>query len=353
MKLLFVVVLFALVCLAAAKKSHHANKNKELVQDPKTQFLEFTKKYNRMYSSDLEFLTRYENFKANLQRLPSLRAKNPKATFGINKFADMSQEEFKKKYLMSVDFSKYVAPAAKNFSKPVLGNIATCNPDPNNYDWSQQCPGVVTPIYNQGECGSCWAFSATETIESYYALGGQKLRRLSMEQIVDCDTGGQDQGCNGGFPTGAYQYVEQAGGLEPYVDYPYTAEGGESGSCQDVKSDEIATVTNYQSINGETGLYQQTSTASANGGGPVSVCVDASSWSSYTGGVLTSCGNNVDHCVQLVGYANYNSGGYWIVRNSWGTDWGETGFIWIQIGQDLCSIGDYATVVSSGVTKKK
>jgi len=166
-----------------------------------------------------------------------------------------------------------------------------------------------------------------------------------MEQIVDCDTAGEDQGCNGGFPTGAYQYVESAGGIESYTDYPYTAEGGESGSCNFEQSDVVATVTNYVSINGETGLYQQMSTSS---GGPVSVCVDASSWSSYTGGILTQCGDDVDHCVQAVGYANYGtSGAYWIVRNSWGTDWGLNGFIWIEIGQDLCSIGDYATVVTA------
>jgi len=104
----------------------------------------------------------------------------------------------------------------------------------------------------------------------------------------------------------------------------------------------VADVISYASVEGETGLYKQASTA-----GPVSVCVDASSWSGYSGGILTSCGNSVDHCVQLTGYANYGgSQAYWIVRNSWGTDWGENGFIWIAIGQDLCYIGDYATVVA-------
>jgi len=172
-----------------------------------------------------------------------------------------------------------------------------------------------------------------------------QLTTLSMEQIVSCDTAGEDQGCGGGFPTGAYTYVEGAGGIEDYNDFPYNAEGGEAGSCTFNSGDIVATVTNYNSINGETGLYQQMSSSS---GGPVSVCVDASSWQNYEGGVLSTCGNDVDHCVQATGYANYGeSGAYWIVRNSWGTDWGLSGFINIEIGQDLCSIGDYATVVTA------
>jgi cysteine peptidase B len=279
-----------------------------------------------------------------LKKAAELQAKNPKATFGVTKFSDLTEEEHKKFYRMAnTDFSQFPKFPTKtqfNASRPQL----SCSPDPTNYDWFADCSGSCTPVYNQGQCGSCWAFSATETIESYYALDTQNsIVQLSMEQIVDCDTAGQDQGCNGGFPTGAYQYVQSAGGLDSYANYPYTAEGGNSGTCQSSSYKPVATVSSYSSINGETGLYQQLSSAS---GGPVSVCVDASAWSSYTGGILTQCTDNVDHCVQATGYANYGqSGSYWIVRNSWGTDWGEQGFIWVEIGQDLCAIGDYATVV--------
>jgi len=277
-----------------------------------------------------------------MNKASKLSAANEKATFGMNKFSDLSAEEFAAHYLMpTTNFETYVAPQAKDFSV-AHDNAAGCSPDATNYNWFTQC-GACTPIYNQGQCGSCWAFSATETIESYLFLGGGSLTPLSISQIVDCDTAGEDEGCNGGFPTGAYQYVESAGGLDTGASYPYTAEGGESGSCNFQQSAVAATVTSYASINGETGLYQQTSSSS---GGPVSVCVDASSWQTYTGGVLSQCGTSVDHCVQLVGYANYGqTGAYWIVRNSWGEDWGEAGFIWIAIGEDLCDIGDYATVV--------
>jgi C1A family cysteine protease len=277
-----------------------------------------------------------------------LNALNPKARFGENKFSDIPKEEFARMYLNAQIPAKFEAPAAKNFSVPrkahdMFASGRLSDPDPTNYDWGTA--GVITPVYNQGQCGSCWAFSATETIESYFAIGGGQLTQLSMEQIVDCDTAGQDQGCGGGFPTGAYQYVQGAGGIDSYANYPYTAGGGNSGSCQFPQGQVVCNVANYNSLNGETGEYQQLSSAS---GGPVSVCVDASSWQNYNGGVLTSCTNNVDHCVQLTGYYNYNSdNAYWNVRNSWGADWGENGYIWIQIGQDLCSIGDYATIVST------
>lgn len=310
-------------------------------------FSNFQKKYGKSYKTQAEFNLRFNNFKSNAAKAAELTKLNGgSATFGINKFSDLSEEEFRTNYLMS-DFDGEILkqyPVKTDFtSGPVNDN---CNPDSTNFDWTT-C-GVVTPIRNQGQCGSCWAFSATETLESYYAISGGPLTLLSVEQIVDCDTNGNDNGCNGGFPSGAYSYIQSAGGLESESSYPYSAGGGESGSCQignGTKPTFVATVTGSNSINGETGLYQQTSSSS---GGPVSICVDASSWQTYTGGVLTSCGTSVDHCVQLVGYSNYGqSGAYWIVRNSWGEDWGETGHIWVAIGQDLCSIGDYATIVTA------
>jgi C1A family cysteine protease len=328
------IVLLSLIALALAV-------NSDLVLRRK--FTEFQSKYGRHYANQDESEHRFRIFQENMKKAEELKQMNPNAQFGVNQFSDLSTEEFSSRYLMKdIDFKNYVAPPVHDLSK-VAPNVKGCNPDPTNFDWDS-C-GVVTPIYNQGACGSCWAFSATETIESYYALQGGALTQLAMEQIVDCDTAGEDQGCGGGFPTGAYTYVEGAGGLEPLTDYPYSAEGGESGSCVFNSGEVAVTVTAYNSINGETGLYQQLSSSS---GGPVSVCVDASSWSSYTGGVLSQCGTQVDHCVQAVGYANYGeSGAYWIVRNSWGNSWGENGFIFIEIGQDLCAIGDYATVVTA------
>jgi cysteine peptidase B len=258
-----------------------------------SQWEDFKTKYNKTYSSVDEEFYRYTVFQKNLKKAAEHQKKNPLATFGATKFSDLTEDEFRAKYLMPKDFEATYdarAPVATSFPENKLGLKA----DPTNWNWFNQ--GVCTPVYNQGECGSCWAFSATEEIESLWALAGKGLTSLSMEQIVDCDT--SCYGCGGGWPYLAYQYVEGAG-IESYQAYPYTAESGQAGSCQYNSGSVVAHVSTYNAVSGEPGLY------SALQSSPVSVCVDASSWSAYGGGVLTSCGNSVDHCVQLVGYQNY------------------------------------------------
>jgi len=301
------------------------------------QFIEFQRKYNKVYNHN-EFLKRFQIFEENMKWAQELNQKNPLATFGMTKFSDLSKEEFAKYYLMSNYTRQNPKPTKR---------VAFAVPNKTSFDWAGQNvqPPVISPVKDQGQCGSCWAFSATETIESQYAQQNKVAPvHLAPEQIVDCDTNGQDQGCNGGFPTGAYTYVQSAGGMDTNREYPYTAgQSGSGGSCQAGSFTPVqgTNVASYASVNGESGLYQTTSTA-----GPVSVCVDASSWQNYQGGVMTDCGDSIDHCVQLTGYNGYNGNNpYWIVRNSWNTDWGINGYIWIAIGQDLCAIGDEATTV--------
>jgi len=298
-------------------------------------FLQFQRKYNKVYSTKAEFEKRFQIFQDNMAWAKELTAQNNgSARFGATKFSDLSKEEFARWYLMpNYNVSHQRPPVKTHFPKPPKGK----GPDPTNYDWGTA--GVVTPVKDQGQCGSCWAFSATETIESYWALAGNQLVGLSEEQIVDCDT--TDGGCNGGETQTAYAYVYSAGGMDTESAYPYSGGGS---SCNFDASGVVAKISseNGIAINGEDGIYQQASTA-----GPVSVCVAASTWQNYQGGILTSCDTQVDHCVQLTGYNSYGqSGAYWNVRNSWGSDWGESGYIWVAIGQDLCQIGDDATIVS-------
>jgi len=163
---------------------------------------------------------------------------------------------------------------------------------------------------------------------------------LSPEQITQCDS--TSQGCNGGWTEHAYDYVKKAGGQESNTDYPYTSYQGTTGSCHADSSKFKIKVNGYTTIKGESAMasYMQST-------GPLSVCVDASKWNSYTGGIMTSCGQRVDHCVQAVGV---DTSSYWKVRNSWGTSWGEAGFIRLKYGANTCAITSDPTWVS--VSKK-
>jgi len=216
---------------------------------------------------------------------------------------------------------------------------------PSYFNWADQ-DGVVTPVYDQGTCGSCWAFSTTENIESQWALAGHNLTSLAMQQLVSCTLGINSLGCNGGNPPFAYRYVMYVGGLEAYSDYPYT---GHDGVCHFNRTDIAATISNFMRISdhshdNETAIQEFTYTK-----GPPSVCVDASTWQHYQGGVLnkdSKCGKLLDHCVMVTGWqqnANGTTMDAWVVRNSWGLDWGMDGYLYVEMGYDVCGIGQEAT----------
>jgi len=292
------------------------------------QFTHFVKKFDRSYHDEAVFNYRFGVFKDALKRIDELNAKKDGATYGVTQFADMTKKEFEDNYLM-----KNLPPLARGRVAAKVNLTA-----PQTFDWRNH-GNVVTPVYNQGQCGSCWAFSATENIESRWALAGNALTELSMQQIVDCDT--TDSGCDGGWPYNAYAYVISAGGMDPLADYPYTAEDG---TCAFNPSEVVAKLSNWEYV-----TQSQDESAMVNylvSNGPLSVCVDASSWSYYTGGVYpaSSCGTSIDHCVNAVGY-NLNSG-YWLIRNSWGQSWGISGYMQLQYGQDACAV---AQVVTSSI----
>lgn len=254
------------------------------------------------------------------------------AVHGISKFSDMSQEEFEAKMLK--------ADIKQRLGKAEVTAVSTAvNASAGLVDWT----GVyTTPVKNQAYCGSCWAFSATEQIESdsMRTLGTSYI--LSPEQVVQCDK--TSMGCNGGWTEHAYEYVKRAGGIEQDADYPYTSSTGVTGSCTSDASKFVISLSGYQTITGESNMaaYMQTT-------GPLSVCVDAQTWNSYNGGIMSVCGQNIDHCVQAVG-VDASSGGYWKVRNSWGVTWGESGYIRLAYGKNTCGITSDPTYVS--VAKK-
>jgi len=300
--------------------------------DDSTLFTAWKAQFNKQYSTAEEEALRFENFKLSIDRAQARNSKSGAATFGLTKYSDMTPEEFKSTLL------GYVRPAERSD----VGVLPT-NPDiavPQTLDWRNQ--NMVTPVKNQEQCGSCWAFSVTENIESMYCMKNQidctTFAPLSPQEIVDCDT--TDAGCDGGDPPTAYQFVIQEGGLEDDSDYPYT---GQDGTCNFQANLVKVTISNWQyaTQNSDESTMQNNLVS----WGPLSICVDAEPWQDYTGGVLmaSDCSNQLDHCVQLVGYDMTQSTPFWIVRNSWGTDWGENGYIRLQYGQDTCGCADEAT----------
>jgi len=299
--------------------------------DVRQDFIRFQRKFNKVYVAE-EFQTRFQIFQDNLERIAELNARNDGATYGITQFADMTIAEFKDKVLMK-------SPPPLGPKVPVAARINNTGA-PTTFDWRNQ-GNVVTPVYNQGQCGSCWAFSATENVESRWALAGHTLTQLSMQQVVSCDT--TDGGCGGGWPYNAYQYLIGAGGQESYAAYPYTAENS---PCNFQSQYIVAKPTSWTYVTNSQDESQMVNYLVTNG--PLSVCVDASNWSFYTGGVYpaSSCSTSIDHCVDAIGYNLGGSSPYWIIRNSWGTGWGLSGYMYLQYGADACAV---AQVVTSSI----
>jgi cathepsin L len=231
----------------------------------------------------------------------------------VNQFTDMTREEFTA-WIRRGSPPKRAYARGDNYWAD-LSHVEV----PKSVDWTTK--GVVTPVKNQGQCGSCWSFSTTGCIECRYAIKNGVLNSLAEQQLVDCSGSYGNQGCNGGWPYKAMEYVVSEGGLCLESKYPYTAQDG---SCQ-----ASSCGTKYDAITSEE--YVQTdSTRSLEASiaqGCTSVLVDAPPWQSYSGGVFDStCGTSLDHAVLAVGYGS-NGQDYWKIKNSWGASWGMEGYI--------------------------
>jgi len=293
-------------------------------------FLSFMQKYKKSYSSE-EFNNRLAIFKNNLKIAADLDSKDAHADYGVTKFMDLSPQEFREYYLIK----NFTSPKKEGKNVPTLPRPDIKGTIPVAFDWNAH--GAVTAVYNQGQCGSCWAFSTTENVESMWAISGRGLRNLAMQQLVDCDH--MSDGCGGGNPPNAYQYIIQAGGMDSYGSYPYA---GVNQACSFRPADVAAKIGNWGYItttDDVTAMLEWTYSR-----GPPSVCVDAELWQYYTGGVVTgNCGTQMDHCVQITGYQTIDGIPAWDVRNSWGTDFGYGGYIFIMRGANVCLIGNEVT----------
>merc|ERR1712010_95912 len=296
-------------------------------------FKSFVTTYNKSYTDAAEFEYRLSVFNQTLKIIQERNAEG-EAEHGINKFADLTRDEFRAMYLGYTPEHRSSDPETEELA-PTLNTSSV-----SSVDWRTK--GVLTPVKDQAQCGSCWAFSATEQIETNWKMAGNELVSLSPQQIVSCDK--KDDGCNGGNTETAYAYVVKAGGLDTEAAYPYTSGKGKTGKCKVKKAKEVAKIKGFTTVSksrtGEKKMVTQIQKS------PISVCVDAEKWQTYKKGIIgKSCGTQLDHCVQAVGLNTDGAQSYWIVRNSWNTDWGVSGYIYVKEGINACGIAKDATIV--------
>jgi cathepsin L len=277
---------------------------------------------------------------------------NRKYTMGLNKFSASTNEEIQSLNGAVPEMLFHHAP--KNVMNLKGRKLKKVSDLPKNVDWREK--GVVTPVKDQGQCGSCWAFSTTETFESHLAIQSGLLFQLSPQQIASCtenpgQCGGMG-GCAGGMPQVAFDSLAQQGGLSEEWMYPYNSYYGKDFNCKAL-SDDSNTPTPSGTVDGYVQVtpnnYQELMNAVAEIG-PVSIVVDASTWSRYQSGIFDGCDPEnikLDHAVQLVGYGEEENGDkYWIVRNSWSPAWGEKGYIRIKRTDDDDNVCD--TTMNAG-----
>jgi cathepsin L len=277
-------------------------------------FVAWMDEFEKSYDHE-EFRFRLKIWKENYHRVREHNARSDVSyTLGMNKFADLTVEEFVEIYTGS----KKVVEFTPEDLKPIFSDVFVSLPA--SWDWRNY--SYVTPVKDQGQCGSCWAFSTTGAVEGAWAKAGHNLTSLSEQQLVDCDN--TNYGCNGGWPVDALKWLKSNGGSDTEGSYPYKAT---KGTC---KSGTFgATITAYGEVVKGSESDLQTQTYSH---GPVSVCIDASNYSFqlYSSGVYdeSRCNpNNLDHAVLVVGWGTESGKDYWLVKNSWGTSWGESGYI--------------------------
>jgi KDEL-tailed cysteine endopeptidase len=274
--------------------------------------------HGRVYSDSSEKERRFEIFKQNVQRIESLnKAVNRPYMLGVNKFADQTNEEFT---AARNGYRGLCSPSKATFRYENVSAV------PSSMDWRKK--GAVTPIKDQGQCGSCWAFSAVASMEGVTQLKTGQLVSLSEQELVDCDTKGVDQGCAGGLMDDAFNFILQNKGLAAETTYPYTATDGKCNTKKEASH--AAQISGHEDVpaNSEAALLKAVASQ------PVSVAIDASGFDFqfYKSGVFTGvCGTELDHGVAAVGYGVSEDGTkYWLVKNSWGTTWGEEGYIRMQ-----------------------
>jgi len=332
-------IFFLLLCCTVVVVIHGTSHEENEASDS---FVRYMKQFNKKYRMDSEFDIRFKNFKTNLGKIKAHNeAGNKPYTLNLTSLSDMSWDEFKNSYLMQ---NQDCSATLLNSKMDILPFSKTHKSIPPAFDWRSR--GVVTDVKDQGNCGSCWTFSTTGCLESHHAIATGKLVGLSEQNLVDCAGAYNNNGCDGGLPSQAFEYIYYNGGIDTEDSYPYQ---GEDGNCQYSPNNIGAKVSSI--VNITQGDENDILDAVANVG-PVSICFDVvDDFMNYDGGVYSStdCGNgpnDVNHAVLVVGYnVTYDGSNtpYWIVKNSWGDSWGLNGYFWIERNANMCGLADCAS----------
>ncbi|XP_068596757.1 cathepsin O [Brachionichthys hirsutus] len=295
-------------------------------------FRSFGDIFQRAYEVDgEEFHRRRLYFQNAIKRhayLNSFSSAPQSAKYGINQFSDLSQQEFRDLYLQA---SADQAPLFSGLKKERL---------PATFDWRDRA--VVAPITDQKACGSCWAFSVVHAVQSVHAIDSSQLVELSVQQVLDCSY--QNKGCNGGSPVQTLIWLKQTRmKLVPEEAYAYKAK---TGICRFFSQSHGGVALNNFTAR-DFSDQEEAMMGQLFEHGPLTAVVDAVSWQDYQGGIIQHhCSSQYsNHAVLIVGYNTAGSIPYWIVQNSWGTSWGNEGYVYIKIGGNVCGIADSVATV--------
>ncbi|KAG2311078.1 hypothetical protein Bca4012_025535 [Brassica carinata] len=295
-------------------------------------FARFTHRYGKRYENAEEIKLRFSIFKESIDLIRSTNKRGLSYKLGLNQFADLTWEEFQRTKL----------GAAQNCSATLKGSHKlTEEAPPETKDW--RLDGIVSPVKEQGKCGSCWTFSTTGALESAYHQAFGKAISLSEQQLVDCAGAFNNFGCNGGLPSQAFEYIKFNGGLDTEEAYPYTAKNG---TCKYSAANVGVQV--LDSVNITLGAEDELKHA-VGLVRPVSIAFQViHSFRLYESGVYSdsNCKNtptDVNHAVLAVGYGIEKGVPYWLIKNSWGASWGDKGYFKMEMGKNMCGIATCAS----------